>query len=260
MRAYLYREQVYEHGDYATVSVFPVFPAPRRRKGRYRPTSDTQQALNAFNAAERLGRQLDEHMRDGGVHAVLTYDDAHLPQTRAQAVRDWKNFKRRLERYYARYGLGELKAAAVIHGDAGGARLHIHTVINAVLGKFEIMEIWRNGLVTKADELYFGPYGLRGLAKYMLDGMSWGRVMTTRNLTDVEPWERTGRISAADAGRLLENWDDKSAYEGRLPGYKVAAVKPFYNTFNRHTYVRIYLYKQTRGVGDAAPYGANRRT
>lgn len=244
MRA-LYREQIYEHGDYATVSIYPVFECVRRRRGRYQATGDVQQRLNEFNARERLARQLDANFKEGDGFWTLTYAPAELPETRRDALRSYQAYKRRLARYYKREGLGEMKTAAVIHGDVGGTRLHIHIVVNADISAEAMGELWGAGYVS-CRPLVFGITGCRGIAEYMMAGISWGRVMTTRNLIDPKPRERTGKISKREVQEIHENWDDKAAYAGRWPGYKIAEVKPFYNWYNRHYYLRVYLYREDK--------------
>jgi len=246
MRA-LYREQTYIHGDYATVSLYPVYTPIRRRHGRSKPTSDVQQRLNDFNARERLGRQIDANFKPGDGFWTLTFRPEALPGTREDMIRVYQAYKRRMARYFKREGLGEMKTAAVIHGDAGtnAKRLHIHIVVDADIPAGDMEKLWGNGFVS-VRPLVFGPLGARGIAEYMMAGMEWGRVMTTRNIIDPEPTERTGRISAAAVQELHDNWDNKQAYQGRWPGYEIADVRPFYNTFNRQYYLRVYLYKPRR--------------
>lgn len=242
MRA-LYRQQTYMHGEYATVSLFPVFETGRKRGHRYRPTSDVQKRLNDFNARERLARQLDIHMRPGDGFWRLTYTDADLPESRRDAIKGYQAYKRRLARWFKREGLGELKMAAAFHGDVGGKRLHLHVVVNADVPPAVMAALWGCGSV-EARPLYRTKTGFRGIAEYMMRGMEWGRVMTTRNLTDAEPVEKTGKISRSTVEAIHDAWDDKEAYEGLMPGYKIADVRPFFNWLNRNYYLRVYLYKE----------------
>ena len=227
-----YREQTYIAGNYATVSVFPVFRGGRRRCRRFRPTSEVQQRLNEQNAKERVGRQLNATFDRNGSFITLTYADAYLPQTREALVRDYENFVRRLKRRLAARN-EELIYLAVPHGDVGGTRMHVHAVVNVTLSPEELGKIWKRGIV-EISPLVFGRTGLLGLANYMVSGMTWGRVMRSAGVVDPAPRERTGRLSAREVNRIGETWDDVRAYEGLYPGYKVAAVKPFWNWFNQY--------------------------
>ena len=160
-------------------------------------------------------------------------------------MRSYQAFKRRLARYFKRAGLGEMKTAAVIHGDVNSKRFHIHIVVNADISAEAMGELWGAGYVS-CRPLVFSVTGCRGIAEYMMSGLLWGRVMTTRNLIDPQPRERTGKISKRDVQEIHDNWDDKQAYAGRWPGYKIAEVKPFYNWYNRHYYLRVYLYREDK--------------
>ena len=106
-----------------------------------------------------------------------------------------------------------------------------------------MLDLWGHGFVN-VKPVHFTQFGLYGIAEYMLSGMEWGRVMTTRNLTEPQAVERTGRISKREIQELYDNWDNKQAWAGRWPGYKIAEVAPFFNWFNKHYYLRVYLYKE----------------
>lgn len=238
----LYQEQRYDYGAYATVSLYPVFSKGRRRCRKFRATQDAQQALNDANARERLARQLTANYTKKGIFVTLTYEDPFLPTSRRDAIRDFQNFARRLGRAFEKAG-EELLYHFVVHGDAGGPRLHFHGVLSADLGLSVLNKLWSRGFVD-ASPLRFGKTGLMGLAQYMLDGMTWGRVMHTRNVVDPVPRTRTGRVTQMQADMIGSAWDNASYYQGLYPGYKVAAVRPFYNWFNKYFYLRIYLYRE----------------
>lgn len=242
MRA-LYREQTVYHGEYATVSLFPVFPTGRKRGGRYRPTSEVQRRLNEYNARERVAWQLDANYKTGDGFWMLSFDNDTLPESRAAWIRTWQAFKRRLARYMTREGLGEMRLVAVCHGDVDGNRPHMHMCVNAEIPPADMQAIWGQGWVD-CRVIKKGKMGLRGLAEYMLRSMEWGRVLTTRNLTDPQPTERTGQISRRAVEEIQENWDDARAYGELLPGYVISEVRPFYNWFNRQYYLRVYLYRR----------------
>ena len=244
----VYRETLYKTGEYATVAVYPVFRQGRKRRSKYQPTSEVQQMLNDHNAKERLMRQLNLHMKPGDGWWRLTYTDEVLPETREEAIRRWQAFKRRVIRFCERNGMGEVKIAAVFHGDVGSGtekRLHVHIVINQEISYMEMLKLWRDGGV-EVKPLYESKKGFAGVANYMIKGMSWGRVMTTRNMQDVAPVEKTGRLSRDAVQEIYDNWDDKDAWEGRWPGYKIAQVCPYFNYFNKQYYLRVYLYKEDK--------------
>ena len=243
----LYQEQRYDYGGYATVSLYPVFCKGRRRCRRFRPTSDAQQTLNAENAKERLARQLAANYTQRGLFVTFTYDNAHIPMSREAAIKDYECFIRRLGRAFGRAG-EELVYHFVPHGDVGSTRFHFQGVISADIGLDVLNKIWRKGFV-EASHLRFSKTGLLGLARYLINGMTWGRVMHSRNVVDPVPRTRTGRVTQAKAERIGEAWDNADLYKDLYPGYKVAAVRPFYNWFNKYFYLRIYLYREGTADG-----------
>ena len=242
----LYREQMHEAGGFATVAIYPVFRKGRSRRRRFQPTSEVQKHLNEEKAKERLARQLNVAMKAGDGWWRLTYTDDTIPETREEALKRYQAFKRRLIRYCEKNGMGEVKMAAVFHGDVnegGDKRLHLHIVINQAIHYTTMAGLWRDGSVEVRD-LWISKKGFLGVARYMIKGMSWGRVMTTRNMPDVPPRERTGRISLMDVQSIYENWNDAVAYNGRWAGYNIAEVCPYFNYFNKQFYLKVYLYKE----------------
>ena len=112
---------------------------------------------------------------------TLTYDDAHLPQSRAEAVKNLKKFFRALRGVRRRQGLPELKYIYVTEGfhekrendwlEGDGSledrRLHHHVVINTtgIDDLEEIRSLWQGGGYIRAEPLDVHYY--RELAKYM---------------------------------------------------------------------------------------------
>lgn len=249
-----YREQTYYAGNYATVSVFPVFRGGRRRCRRFKPTSEVQQRLNEQNAKERVVRLMNANFDESGAHIVLTYDWKNLPETREGMIRDFSNFVRRLKRYLAKQGV-ELKYIAAPHGEPGcldeDARLNVHAVINVQPSMEALLRIWGRGIVYMSPLYMTRETGLRGLGRYFVKHMTWGRVMHSVGLVDPVPVEHTGRVSITETNRLGEivnrigaSWNDAKAYEDLYPGYRVSSVRPIFNWFNKYYYLKIYLYKE----------------
>jgi hypothetical protein len=234
-----------------TVSLYPVFCAGRKRRGRFKATSDVQQRLNEHNAREHVARLLHANFTEEDVWLHLTFDDAHLPEGKAGVLRAFRNFKGRLGRAIKREQGEELKYVAIPEGTPGGERFHIHMVTNARLTAATLAALWGQGFI-RIDPLKFGPYGLTGLSEYMQKGHAFARILRSRNLEDPAPVEKTGRVSRSEAARICdEAWDHPEKFNELYPGWAASAVRPFYNNFNRYFYLRVYLYRPKGGAARA---------
>ena len=82
---------------------------PRQRAGKRKLSSEAQQRMNAKYSYQKLELQLAANYMPGDLWVTVTYDDAHLPESRAEAELRFKYFLRKLRAARGR------KAAPVVH-------------------------------------------------------------------------------------------------------------------------------------------------
>lgn len=247
-----YREQKYDCGDYADVSLYPVFRSQKSRGRRGKPTSEVQARLNQLNAERKLVRLLNANFTDEDVELHLTYSDDNLPANDAAALRDVQNFLRRVKRLRKKLGLPDLKYINVIEGGVEGRRYHHHMTLSGGIDRSTLEAMWGFGYAN-SRKLQFSEEGLEGLAKYITKGnrahadkLAYRKRWTaSKNLVHPEPRERDGRISAKRVEELATfDIGNRAAFEKLYPGYYVAGVTALHNDVNGGYYLHIRLYKQ----------------
>ena len=120
-------------------------PAKARAEKRKISTA-AQQRINARNSWQKLELMLAANFVPGDLVVTLTFDDEHLPETRAQAAARMKQFRAELSRI--RKAAGEdLVMIWALENKSGAGRWHCHCVINATAG------------ADFADLLHCWPYG-----------------------------------------------------------------------------------------------------
>lgn len=248
MRA-AYREHIYECGDYVEVDIYPVFKEqPKRRRARWRETSETQKRLNEENAARKVVRLANINFTSQDIRFDLTYDPEHLPATAKEAQHQMQLFLRRVKRTRRRIGLPDLKYIAVTEEPENGGRYHHHIIMSGGMDVNMLSELWGNGYTT-VKPLRFDKHGIKDLASYIVKGKLMNKHWcASQNL--VRPVERirTANIAQYKVKALVREGESASEefermYGNEFPGYRFASVKTADNEVNGFGYITLRLYK-----------------
>lgn len=267
-----YREKIYRCGDYFEADIFPVFAkANKRRKAKYKPTSDMQARLNQRNAERYLTRLLNLNFTEDDISVTLTYEDKYLPDTIEEAERDFHNFLRKLKRLRKKLGLPEIVYVKI----PGPGRFHFHIPMSGGVDDKEIQKLWPYGYAN-IIHFEFNENGIEGHARYIakqfeLDEIDIFSVFDINQETG-EVTEKDGRIPARAKGKrrfscsrnikrpVAEEHDgrisqsrveelatldsgSRAAFEKMYPGYCFADCKPYYNPENGGYYLQVRMYR-----------------
>lgn len=151
----------------------------RRRSKLRQVSSAAQQFMNLKNSWRELELYLAENFKSGALVIALTYDDAHLPETKPAADALWSKFVRKLRATRRARGeeLKYIYATECQHGRADDEyfgsdsswedrRMHHHAIINGTGRDFEeIRSLWEYG-----DHIRIEPLDIHfliELAKYL---------------------------------------------------------------------------------------------
>lgn len=123
--------------------------SPSQRAAKHKASSDAQRRMNQIYAYQRLELLLAANFpAPGSAHVVtLTYDDRHLPRSRADVNKHLTAFRRKLNDLRRRAGLPELImfwSIEVLTSASG--RWHVHAVINNTGDDYGMIRAaWRFG-------------------------------------------------------------------------------------------------------------------
>ena len=269
-----YREKIYKCGEYLEVDIFPVFAqGNRRRRAKYKPTSAMQEKLNQRHAEQELTRILNANFTSRDISATLTYDRDSLPETLAEAMRDVKNFLRRVKRLRAKKGLSEMKYVLI----PGGGRYHFHVPMSGGISAEELAKLWGKGYCN-VIHFRFNENGLEGHARYtanqydedlfggedLLSGFDLDeetgelteregnkvrkkgarRYICSKNIVRPEAEVREGKISAAKVEELATvDSASRREFEKIYQGYSFSECVPYFNEENGGYYLRVKMFK-----------------
>lgn len=237
-----YREKRYYSGDYLEIDIYPVFGKAGQRRKRYKPTSECQKRLNKKNAEMKLTRLMNANFTEYDIKVDLTYRNDTLPEDDEAALKELRNFIRRLKRFRKKSGLPELKYIAVTEKGKKSGRYHHHLVISGGVELRDLKKLWGRGFFT-AELLKFNENGIEGLAKYLVKEPIGSKFyQASRNLTQPEVETRDEVYSQKTVNAMAKICQDAALWEGLYDGYTFVSAVPFWNDYNRHQSITVRMY------------------
>lgn len=240
-----YREKRYYCGEYLDAFIFPVFETRKgggSRRGKRKPSSETQKKLNRRHREEKLVRLLHANFTPDDLELHLTYSEQ--PESDEEAKRELSNFLRRLRRYRKKMGLEPLKYIAVTERGKRGGRYHHHITVNGGIDRDALESLWGLGYAN-SRRLQFTENGLAGLGHYITKSPVFSKAWNaSQNLIDPEPRSRDGRISGKKAKELAADTTNSAEYEKLYPGYFLAEATAFHNDVIGGEYIVARFYRK----------------
>lgn len=157
------RKKTIVAGPLVYESIYPL-PNPRDsravRQGKKNLTTAAQQRMNLKYQWQKLELLMAANFRVGDIVLTLTFDDAHLPGSRAETMAAIKKFLKRLRELRSQGGSCTKYIYVVEHNHcredpcftpvemAQQGRYHIHMILNATGQDFDdIRDCWDFGLI-----------------------------------------------------------------------------------------------------------------
>lgn len=165
------RKKIVVAGPLVQEAVYKTHRTSAAEKGRSRrinPSSEARKLINAKNSWQKLKLMLAANFIKGDIVGCLTFDPAHLPETRAQVINKLRYFAAKLTA--ARRARGkELVMFWNIEHNHGDGRWHIHIVLNATGGEdyAEIHRLWGQGETELSSLRVDKKKNYESLARYM---------------------------------------------------------------------------------------------
>ena len=233
-----YREKRIISGPILEAEIYPISRWEQRqpRARKLKQTRKAQRLLNRKNAIKHLIRLLNCNFTRRDISLTLTYAPGNLPGSLEQAMRDVRNYIRRVNRWRDKRGMGHAQYIAVVEyreetGCEGKSiRIHHHVVMSG-MDRDEAERIWRSGRAN-ADRLQPDQYGLEALARYISkDPKGRKRWMQSKGLRQPEIRVNDSRITRARVERIWSAPEDREEIERMYPGYRLLQCVPSVNDF-----------------------------
>lgn len=245
MRRIHQRENIYYCGNYMQVQAFPVVQTRKyQRKAKRNPTTEMQAKLNERYRNDKLWMLVNLNFSLKDLAVCPTYSDPAMrifcEENTKRAMRDWNNFRRKLQRLYAARGL-ELKYIMQLQF-SNGTGYHFHLFLSGGVSYEEIKEKWGLGRC-HINPLEFDENGVEGYIKYIQRGNVYAKKWcASKNLIRPEPEQVDGRLGKKEM--FLFQIEDKEAISALYPGYVCTEAHWEYNELYGGQYLRARFYKK----------------
>ena len=250
-----YRVKTIRSGNLTECEIYPIWytSADKQRIRKKAGTRPEQQKLNETNSVKMLTRLINTNFTKRDVLVTLTYDDEHLPADYATAVKDSKNYIRRLRRLHEMSFPDEpLKYIVVTETrdeDGNPIRAHHHIVMN-FRDRDAAENLWRMGGRTQSRRLQPDLFEFTGLSKYLgKPGKPPAGVTVTRKWRGSRNLERP-KITTADkkitrrrVNKIVKMSEQERAqlFERLYPGYRYLDCKVRYSDYVPGAYISVRL-------------------
>lgn len=233
--------------DFLEIDLFPFQKSEgqRNRGGKTKMTIPKQKALNDKNSRRSFCLLAKTNFGIGDIHLTLSYAPENMPASLELAMKDKRNFERRLKRVFKKEGL-ELKHMTVPEVSSTG-RIHFHMLINCCenISRERIEEIWDKGFANSKTIQNFDN-AIETLCNYLSkDPAGKKRWYASRNLKRPEISTSDTKVSKKRFQQLSLFPEDCEEmvqhFEKEHPGYKVTGIEKFYNEITCSWYIRARL-------------------
>lgn len=229
----------------------PKTDPPARRNKRQKETAPAQKNANDKYSRCHFIRLAYGNFNRKDKHITATYDDNHLPKSIDEALRDARNYMKRIARRCKKLGLPPPKYLGIVECyDKNGkpCRIHHHILISCDLSRDEIESLWRKKGMKKgetigfvnADKIRMENNGIERLARYItkypdkaddtedaeqlkhLHKRAHGKRRWYQSLNLVIPYATYAdkKYRHASFKKSLSNYRDKSYWESLYPDYR----------------------------------------
>ena len=164
-------KKIISAGPLVIEAIYPrggAHDAPRIRAGKKKLSSEAQKRMNAKHSFQKLELLLAANFVPGDWLVTFTYDPEHLPETRARASAQLKEFRRRLAAQRKRRGQ-ELRMVWATENVFERGRWHHHAVLNNTGEDFAALRaLWTWGSDVEISVLRIDrDHSFEAIARYL---------------------------------------------------------------------------------------------
>lgn len=165
----VYATKTIRSGNQFEIEIYPEFTKKQMNKMKAKKkNSSAQKKLNDKNSRKRLERLINANFTSNDYWITLTYADEHLPSTMDDAMKDMKNFIRKINYRRKKLGMNNAKYIYITEfSKEKGIRCHHHLILEGGMTMDEIESRWTKGRRNNIRKLDPDENGLTGVAAYL---------------------------------------------------------------------------------------------
>ena len=248
----VYATKTIKSGDQFEIEIFPDFTKKQAHDLKLKkPSRQAQKNLNDKNARKKLERLINANFSEGDYWITLTYSNASLPKDMQEALKNMRNFIRRINYRRKKEGLPEAKYIYVTEWSMGKGkkiRCHHHMIMDHDLPMDVVESLWKCGKRNNIRRCDPDECGLTGIAKYISkDPKGSKRWCSSKNLKKPVEHKSYTRFKASHVKKIVRNRDNaKTLAEKRYPNKEYLKDEVYYNEINGYFYIYIRMRERRR--------------
>lgn len=236
------------------INIYPEFSRkselPEGAKLR-RDNLRAQANLNDINARKYVERLILLNFDDGDYWVTFTYDEEHIPQDMDEAVKNFRNFIRRVNNRRKKRGMDNAKYIYITeYAPDEAMRYHHHLIMDNGISMQELESIWGMSSRNTLRSLQKDDNGLIGLSRYITKERHKGKKRwnsSKGNLLPVRPRKNHYKFRKKQVDEMIRNQSAiKEKMESVYKDYIFTEQKIYFNDFNGKFYINVRMRKKKR--------------
>lgn len=245
----VYATKEIESGVIKEIEIYPEFSRAELKANRVKKVSkEAQNNLNDKNARKRLIRLINTNFTNGDLWITLTYLDEYLPASMEEALKNIKNYLRRVNYRRKKLDLDKAKYIYITEYAEGknGIRCHHHLIMDGALSMEEVENLWKLGRRNNLRKLDMDEYGLTGVANYLAkDPKGNKRWCSSTNLKQPTIRKNHYKFRKKKVQDMVRYRDTiKTQMEKMYPGHIFIDTEVRFNGYNSMFYIYTRMRKR----------------
>lgn len=237
----VYTTKTIKAGDQFEVEIYPSFTRKQLKELKIKKKNNkAQKNLNNRNSRKRIERLINANFNDDDLFITYTYDNKHLPKTLEEALKNIKNFIRRVNYKRKKEGLPKAKYIYITEfSEDKKIRVHHHLLIDGALSMDILESMWKFGRRNNARRLAKDEFGLTGLAKYLSkDPKGNKRWCSSINLSKPIEHKSYLAFSSRQVNKMVEDHSKiQTILEKKYKNKTLLSYDIRFNEFNGYFYI-----------------------
>lgn len=247
----VYATKTIRSGTQFEVEIYPEFTRKSEvpASGLKKKDREAQHNLNDKNARKRFKRLANENFNSGDIWGTLTYDDQHLPQSMDEAIKNMRNFIRRVNYQRKKHSLPPAKYMYITEWEKTQGeeiRAHHHFLMDGSMTTDEVEAIWKAGRRNEVNRLDYDRNGITGLSTYLMKNpKGFRRWCASLNLRDPDERKNHQDFKGKQVRQMVQDQNSIARImEAKYADYDFKDQRVYYNDFNGRFYIYVEMTKK----------------
>ena len=245
----VYATKTIRAGSQFEVEIYPEFTKQQCREYGIRKRSyQAQKNLNDKNSRKRLERLINANFKDGDLWITLTYDSDHLPGSMEEALKNMKNYIRRINYRRKKAGLPPAKYIYITEwNEKKKIRCHHHMIMDGAMSMDDVEKLWKCGKRNNVRRVAADDAGLSGLAQYLAkDPAGSKRWCSSLNLEKPKESKSYHAFRGCHVRKMVNDREEvRRMTEKRYPKMRMLSCQVRYNEINGRYYIHVRMTERT---------------